>query len=160
MHRGAAGGAGEIGYLPAPKVAASVDPAATDLQDLLGGATVVELAHSLGIDGADARTVATHLAGHPRRSELLAALAPRVALGVVPVLAILDPEVIVLGRPMGAAGGADLATLVGSAIQRDSPWNPIVTTTALSEDPVLRGAREVLLVELRERLFSELETLQ
>ena len=160
VHRGAAGGAGEIGYLPAPKVAASVDPAAADLQDLLGGATVVALAGALGIPGTDARTVAAHLAGHARRGDLLTELAPRIALGVVPVLAILDPEVIVLGGPMGAAGGAELATLVSRAIERDRLWKPRITTTALSDDPVLRGAREVLLVELRERLFSELESLQ
>ncbi len=160
VHRGAAGGAGEIGYLPAPKVAASVDPAAADLQDLLGGATVVALANAVGIPGADARAVATALADHPRRGELLTALAPRIALGVVPVLAILDPEVIVLGGPVGAAGGTDLAALVSEAIERDRLWKPRVTATALGADPVLRGAREVLLVELRERLFSELEALQ
>ena len=37
LHRGTAGGAGEIGYLPVPRTALDLDPTARDLQGLIGG---------------------------------------------------------------------------------------------------------------------------
>ena len=78
---------------------------------------------------------------------MAADIAPRIALGVVPVLAILDPEVIVLGGPIGAAGGAELATLVSRAIERDRLWKPRITTTALSgakKSGLLRNVRPAI----------------
>ena len=54
VHRGAAGGAGEIGYLPVPREASAIDPDGEDLQDLLGGEAVARLARQHGVTG-DAR---------------------------------------------------------------------------------------------------------
>ena len=44
VHRGASGGAGEIGYLPVPREAAAIDPDANDLTDLIGGDAVAAIA--------------------------------------------------------------------------------------------------------------------
>ena len=143
VHRGAAGGAGEIGYLPVPRVAATIDAAAEDLQDLIGGPAVAAL-------------VVRHGGWTPATRE---ALAERIALGVIPVLAILDPEVVVLGGPTGVAGDDELATLVRERVARTSHWNPRVIATNVSHHPVLRGAREVLMHEVRERLFAQLGAL-
>ena len=159
VHRGAAGGAGEIGYLPVPKVAAGIDPAATDLQDLIGGSAVIDIARRHGIEGTDAKSIADSMVGHPHRAAVLAELAPRIALGVVPILAILDPEVIVLGGPIGLAGGDALAELVRVEIERDHPWRPFITGSAVARHPVLRGAREMLMHRVREVLFTEISSL-
>ncbi|MET4781679.1 putative NBD/HSP70 family sugar kinase [Glaciihabitans sp. UYNi722] len=158
MHRGASGGAGEIGYLPVPKTASSIDVDATDLQDLIGGSTVVDIAHRHGVEGTDARSIADAMVGHPERAEVFAELAPRIAHGVIPVLAILDPEVIVLGGPIGAAGGDALAYLVRREIERDHLWRPRVAGSAVEGHPVLRGAREVLMHRLRDLLFTEIDS--
>lgn len=156
VHRGAAGGAGEIGYLPVPQAAAAIDPKATDLQDLIGGEAVAAIAREHGLTGS-AAAILSHLAHHPAREAVFTAIAPRIALGVVPVLAILDPELIVLGGPIGTAGGDLLAGLVRSEIAGTTPWHPGVTRSTVPEFPVLRGAREVLVHQVRQRLFSELD---
>ncbi|MGV8885780.1 MAG: ROK family transcriptional regulator [Microbacteriaceae bacterium] len=156
VYRGAAGGAGEIGYLPVPREATHIDAEAEDLQDLIGGETIAALARSLGSDGATDDEV---IASIGQNAAVLEQLAVRIALGVVPVLAILDPEIVVLGGPVGAAGGQPLAELVRARVSRTSHWNPRVIATTVSQQPVLRGTREVLMHEVRERLFSELGAL-
>ncbi|CAM5525669.1 ROK family transcriptional regulator [Leifsonia shinshuensis] len=147
VHRGASGGAGEIGYLPIPRAAAELDPAAADLQDLIGGPAVAELAAAHGLTG--------DLQGdEAAREALVAELAARVAVGVVPVLALLDPELVVLGGPTGAACGPRLAELVAAEL-RDAWGERAVVATGVPTHPVLRGAREHLLGEVREALFDE-----
>jgi len=147
VHRGASGGAGEIGYLPIPRSAAALDPEAADLQDLIGGPAVDRLATAHGLDG--------DLQGDDdARDELVAELAARVAVGVAPVLALLDPELVVLGGPTGAACGPRLAELVAAEL-RDAWGERAVVATGVPTHPVLRGAREHLLGEVREALFDE-----
>ena len=156
VHRGAAGGAGEIGYLPVPLAAGEIDPDARELQDLVGGPAVIALARHFGVPGADDQAVLGALANHLARETVLKEVARRVALGVVPVLAILDPELIVLGGPIGTAGGELLAELVREEIERTTLWHPRATRSTITAFPVLRGAREVLVHQVRQRLFSEL----
>lgn len=149
VHRGASGGAGEIGYLPIPRSAAELDPEAGDLQDLIGGPAVARLAarHGVSSDGA--------VAGDPgAREAFLGELARRVAVGVVPVLALLDPELVVLGGPTGSAGGDRLAELVTSEL-RPAWGERSVVATGVDAHPVLRGAREHLIGEVRDALFAE-----
>ncbi|MDN4598691.1 ROK family transcriptional regulator [Leifsonia virtsii] len=147
VHRGASGGAGEIGYLPIPRQATELDADARDLQDLIGGPAVSALAAAHGL-GAD-------LSGDPEaRDAFLGELARRVAVGVVPVLALLDPELVVLGGPTGFAGGPRLAELVTREL-RPAWGERSVVATGVAAHPVLRGAREHLIGEVREALFAE-----
>ncbi|HXD61646.1 MAG TPA: ROK family transcriptional regulator [Lacisediminihabitans sp.] len=159
VHRGAAGGAGEIGYLPVPAVAAAVDPHAGTLQDLLGGAAIAELAAAEGVAAGSTSELRASLETHPARHAVLAAFASRVVLGIVPVLAILDPATIVLGGPLGTAAGESLARLVSTEIARAGLWKPEVAASAVPQFPVLRGARHVLEREVRQRLLDELGTI-
>jgi predicted NBD/HSP70 family sugar kinase len=159
VHRGAAGGAGEIGYLPVSRETSVLAPDATDLQELLGGEAVAKLARAHGVSGGSSAELLKALADHPERGAVFAVVAPRIALGIVPVLAILDPEVIVLGGPLGTAGGELLAGLVSDEIARAQPWHPTVTASAIPEFPVLRGAREVLVHAVQKRLLDELSTI-
>ncbi|MEY9950896.1 ROK family protein [Leifsonia sp. EB34] len=152
VHRGVSGGAGEIGYLPIPRSAADLDPEAADLQDLVGGPAVAKLAArhglSFGLQGDDLQ------GDDAAREALVAELAARVAVGVVPVLALLDPELVVLGGPTGAACGPRLAELVAAELR--AAWGErSVVATGVPTHPVLRGAREHLLGEVREALFDE-----
>ncbi|WP_314149326.1 ROK family transcriptional regulator [uncultured Leifsonia sp.] len=153
VHRGASGGAGEIGYLPIPRSAAELDPAAQDLQDLIGGPTVARIAAGHGLpSGYEDALAAVTADGAP--DALLAELATRVAVGVVPVLALLDPERVVLGGPTGAAFGPALADLVAGLL-RERWGSPTVVATGVPAHPVLRGARVHLLSEVRDALFAE-----
>ena len=160
LQRGTSGGAGEIGYLPAPRAAAAFDPDAAELQDLIGGIPVAALTRAAGGDGADYEQAIATLTADPRvRAEVIAALAPRVALGVVPVLALLDPERIVLGGATAIACGAALAEAVAQAVRRTTQWTPDVVTTRVIADPVLAGARDMLRHHLRATLFDRLDRL-
>lgn len=159
VHRGAAGGAGEIGYLSVPWNATSIDANAHELQDLVGGPAVTAIAREHGVVGVDDQTVLAALPQHPAHRAVFTEVARRVAFGVVPVLAILDPELIVLGGPVGTAGGELLAELVGQEIGETTLWHPHVTSSAIPMYPVLRGARKILIQQLQQHLFTELESL-
>lgn len=155
VHRGAGGGAGEIGYLPVPRGAAALDPDAVDLQDLIGGPAILRLARENGLHGRSYADIVEQLSSGADGDRLLAALAPRIAAGVVPVLAVLDPEVVVLGGPTGSAGGRRLAELVKAHLRRGSRWSPEVVTTGVTTHPVLSGARQVLLADVRSGLLDD-----
>jgi predicted NBD/HSP70 family sugar kinase len=156
VHRGASGGAGEIGYLSVPREAAGLAPDANDLTDLIGGPATEAIARANGAIGND---LAELLDGIEDNQAALSELAPRIALGVLPVLAVLDPDVVVLGGPTGTAGGATLAALVEEQVITLSRWRPAVVTTGVLEHPVLAGARELLLGEIRARLHRDVNSL-
>ncbi len=105
LHRGAFGGAGEIGFLPLSVAATALDPSAHTAQDLVGGRAVALLARRHGLDvirlprgalgprgavGADAA-----------RAAVFHDLAERVAHVALPLLATLDPGHLVLAGPTG-----------------------------------------------------------
>jgi predicted NBD/HSP70 family sugar kinase len=156
VHRGASGGAGEIGYLSVPREAAGLAPNARDLTDLIGADAVPNILRAHGATGTTASELLAALATNPGA---LAEVAPRVALGVLPVLAVLDPDVVVLGGPTGSAGGAALAALVEEQVTTLSRWRPAIVTTGVAEHPVLVGARELLLGEIRARLHRDVNSL-
>lgn len=125
VHRGASGGAGEIGYLPVPRDA---DPDAEDLTDLVGRGAY-ERVGDLGL------------------------FADRVAQVAAPVIAVLDPELIILGGPIGIAGGQALADLVSERLGRAH-----VRPSELRTQPVLNGARRLLLHRIRDLLSEAINT--
>jgi len=144
--RGARGGAGEIGYLPL------YPPAHTgDLQDLIGGTAVVGLAAAHGHRG---RTPEEAVAAGARDPEFLAALAERMAVALAPVVAVLDPPLVVLAGPVALSGGAALRDAVVTAMRRAAPLETAVEVTGVSDDAVLLGALNAGLVAVRERLLT------
>lgn len=157
LQRGAGGGAGEIGYLPAPCTAVALDPQAPSLQDLAGSAAVTRLvrAHRPAVRTYEAALRA--LAEDAAREELLADLAARIGETLVPALAVLDPARVVLGGPTGAAGGADLARLVQAYLRRATRWRVPVAASAVTSHPVLRGAALTLAEHLAERLYGSID---
>ena len=163
LHRGAAGGAGEIGYLPVPRAAEGLVPGAEDLTDLLGGEAVAALLAAHGHRGTELDAA---LSGLRDDEVALDDLADRVVLGVIPVLAVLDPELIVLGGPTGAAGGARLAELVSERLsgissrrlEHSSRWRPAVRESGIAGPPVLGGARRMLVGRIHDRLVADIST--
>ena len=113
-----------------------------------------KLARAHGVRGRTLDAVLAELATHPARPAVLAELAARVAVGVIPVLAVLDPPVVVLGGPTGVAGGQTLADLVRGHIRRTTRWSPHISVSTVADHPVLRGARSVVGADLRSRLLD------
>jgi predicted NBD/HSP70 family sugar kinase len=148
LHRGVAGAAGEIGYLPVPGVPLPQDvshPATGAFQSLVGAQALRPLAAGYGFAaptaaGAVQAAVAALAAGDERGSEFLAELAARVATGVAAVSVVLDPGLVVLGGEVGQAGGTALADRVAAEVGRFCPARPHVVPTGVTGQPVLRGA--------------------
>jgi predicted NBD/HSP70 family sugar kinase len=153
--RGASGRAGEIGYLPVPHDMAALDPEARDLQGLAGAAGLARIARRHGVRGRSGPALLAAVADHPARDEILADLARRLAAAVTVVLAVVDPDRVVLGGPTAAVGGAVLADLVQAGIRRESRWSAEVVSSAVTDHPVIRGARELLTAEVREVLIEQ-----
>ncbi|MGV9303105.1 MULTISPECIES: ROK family transcriptional regulator [unclassified Nonomuraea] len=158
LHRGRSGSAGEIGYLPVPGVPLAEDiraepgrlpSLAGGLQSLVSAVAVQELAQSYGFAG-----IAEAVAAGERGEPLLDEIAHRIALGVASVCVVLDPGLVVLGGEVGKAGGSALTARVEEAVARICPIRPEVVTTAVADNPVLRGAVLAALDQAREELFA------
>lgn len=164
VRRGTGGAAGEIGWMPvhgAPlPVGNDEHPAKAGLQALAGGLAVQALAGEHGFGGptaADAVAAAVAaLADGGRGAVFLDELAHRVSIGLAAVCTVLDPGLVVLGGPVGRAGGAELADRVAAEVPRLCLAQPTVLPTTVPGEPVLRGAMQAALEQARERLFSSL----
>jgi predicted NBD/HSP70 family sugar kinase len=175
LHRGTAGAAGEIGYLPVHGAPLHTDlrhPASGGFQSLAGGNVVRELAAGHGFTAptpAEAVRAAVSAASHgdvshgdashgdatsDRAEAFLDELAHRVAVGVASVCVVLDPGLVVLGGEVGRAGGTVLADRVAAAVASIWPSRPRVVPTGVPGEPVLRGAMLAAVARARSALLA------
>jgi predicted NBD/HSP70 family sugar kinase len=167
LHRGWAGAAGEIGYLPVHGAPLHTDirhPASGGFQSLAGGSAVRALAAEHGFAAstaadavAAARAGAEDAAGpddQRRAAAFLDELARRVAVGVASVCLVLDPGLVVLGGEVGQAGGAVLADRVAAGVAAVWPARPRVVPTGVPGEPVLRGAMLAAVAQARAALLA------
>ena len=155
LMRGARGGAGEIGYMPLHSPEHSSRK--LDLQDLFGGAAVLELARDNGVPGhTPAEVVRTAAANPATGGDFLMALADRIVVGLAAVIAVLDPYLVVLAGPIAQAGGAKLLSAVTFAARRAAPLESPIAVTAIEDDAVLLGALDAGLTAVREALIASI----
>lgn len=138
--RGFWGAAGEIGYLPLPSVDSDPAPPLT-FQDLAGNSAVRALAHAHNLtDQTAADAVRTAIARG--NDAFLDELADRIALGLHSIATVIDPGNVVLSGTTAAAGGADLAERVETALARRT-WQRVRILPAMyahGEEAMLRAA--------------------
>jgi len=169
VRRGISGAAGEIGWMPvhgAPLPVGNEHPGKAGLQALAGGLAVQALAAQHGFDGASpAEAVAAATAEAAGDGPAAAAgaafldeLAHRVSIGVAAVCVVLDPGLVVLGGPVGKAGGSELAVRVAAEVSRLCLAHPTVAPTSVPHEPVLRGALQSALAQARAELLGSLGT--
>ena len=155
LHRGTAGAAGEIGYLPVHGAPLHTDirhPASGGFQALAGGRAVRALAAEYGFAApTPAEAVQAAIAGS---EAFLDELAHRVAVGVASVCVVLDPGLVVLGGEVGRAGGAALAARVAADVAGICPARPRVVPTGVPDEPVLRGAMLAAVAQARAALLA------
>jgi predicted NBD/HSP70 family sugar kinase len=165
LHRGTAGAAGEIGYLPVHGAPLHTDlrhPASGGFQSLAGGSVVRELAAGHGFTAttpAEAVRAAVSAADRSGGTNdpaeaFLGELAHRVAVGVASVCVVLDPGLVVLGGEVGRAGGTALADRVAAAVASIWPSRPRVVPTGVPGEPVLRGAMLAAVAQARSALLA------
>jgi predicted NBD/HSP70 family sugar kinase len=144
LHRGAHGAAGEIAFLP--HVSGPLESAAS-------AAAVVAAARQAGTRLRSARSVFAAAAGGDERARTVVAReAAVVARALASIVAVVDPELIVLGGGIGRAPG--FADEVGKQLAQISPVVPDVRPSALGEDAVVDGCLAVGGDELWERVLS------
>ena len=160
LHRGAAGAAGEIGYLPVHGAPLHTDirhPASGGFQSLAGASAVRALAAEHGFaapTAAEAVHAALTSGSAGPGAAFLRELAHRVAVGVASVCVVLDPGLVVLGGDVGQAGGTALAGRVAAEVAGISPARPRVVPTGVPGEPVLRGAMLAAVAQARAALLA------
>jgi predicted NBD/HSP70 family sugar kinase len=153
LHRGATGGAGEIGYMPV--LNGELDRPPIWFQHLVGAPAVRALARKHGIPGRTApQVVERACAGSDPASEAFVdELAARLASGLAVIASVLDPHLVVLSGDTCTAGGTKLARRVQRALRRVSKLRPALMVSGVHGNPALVGALELALHHTRDELF-------
>ena len=142
LHRGAHGAAGEIGFLPQP----SGHPGdARDarrrgpLEAAASAAGIVRAARRAGLRGRlTARSVFEAAEGGDRRAgAVVSTEAQLIARALCTVVAVADPELVVLGGGVGQADG--FLASVTREVRRMAPVLPELRVSALGTDAVVDG---------------------
>ncbi|AYG82845.1 N-acetylglucosamine repressor [Streptomyces hundungensis] len=166
LHRGFTGGAGEVGFLPvpgAPLVRHVTKANSGGFQELAGGQAVPRLARELGVadipagpfnDVAAALITRGAAAAEGPEHALLKAFATALATGLASLVAVLDPELVVLSGGLLTAGGEPLRALVQSELGELAASRPRLVIGEVTQLPVLRGALEAALATTRDEVFD------
>jgi predicted NBD/HSP70 family sugar kinase len=165
LHRGASGGAGEIGYLPVPGAALpekntesvtwGMPALAGGLGALAGADAVRDLARAHGFDEPTAtECVRAAASAGASGGPFLDELATRLAYGVASVTIVLDPELVLVSGELGRAGGERLVRRIQDAVGRICPTRPRVALSEVVGNPVLQGALFAALDQARDEVFS------
>ncbi|UIX34553.1 ROK family transcriptional regulator [Streptomyces sp. GQFP] len=168
LHRGATGGAGEVGFLPvpgAPLVRHVARNNSGGFDELAGLPTVLRLAREHGLaappggsltDKAAAVVAeAARTSGSPGPgATLLAEFATRLATGLASIVSVIDPELIVLAGGLITAGGEPLRALIQSELAELAVPRPAIRLSTIPDGPVLCGALQAALAATRDEVFD------
>jgi predicted NBD/HSP70 family sugar kinase len=156
LHRGAHGAAGEIAYLPlaGPEVSAAEARRHGLLEAVASASAVVKAARSAGVRGS---TTARHVfaaaaSGDPRAAAVVDNEVRLIARAVCSVVAVVDPELVVLGGGIGQAPG--VAQAVTAELEKLVPFVPDVRVSALGQDAVVDGCLVLGLERAWQRLLD------
>lgn len=153
--RGATGAAGEIGFLPLER-----DPGrgkkGKSLETRVGAAALVRSARSAGLTGVrTAKDVfAAAAAGNQVAREVVAVEAKDIAYAIACVIAVTEPEVVILGGGIALSGEALLEPLTAQ-LRRIAPFSPPVVLSSIGDDATLLGAIAVGSDRARDLVFTE-----
>ncbi|WP_444852156.1 ROK family transcriptional regulator [Streptomyces sp. NPDC000229] len=166
LHRGFTGGAGEVGFLPvpgAPLVRQVTKANSGGFQELAGAQVLPRLAREYGIEdiprgehaevGAELVRRAAASDAEPYR-RLLDAFATGLATGLASLVAVLDPELVVLSGEVIVAGGEPLRERVRAELGELAASRPRLVAGGVQRHPVLRGALESALAATRDEVFD------
>jgi predicted NBD/HSP70 family sugar kinase len=142
LHRGFHGSAGEIAYLPISDGLGSDEHDARrrgTLEAAGSAPAVVRAARRAGMRGplSAQRVFAAAARGDARAAAVVADEARMVAKAICAVVAVADPELVVLGGGIGQAPG--FADSVTAALRGLVPVTPEIRVSALGNDAVVDG---------------------
>lgn len=153
--RGTRGGGGEVAYLPI-----GGDPFDTrgfrlgTLENAVGSVAIAEryagLANTPGITVRDIFARLAH--GDSAAAATLEETARIIAAAIAAVIAVLDPELVVLGGGIGAR--LEMVELVRSHLPRCTPFPPRLEASALGNRATLIGAIGVAVGRMHDEFFG------
>lgn len=157
--RGATGGAGEIGYLPLPgsplQRDGGADGSCGGFQELIGAPAVLRLARARGLAAATATEALTRAAATPGPGDaVLTELGRRLATGLAAVVAVVDPELVVLSGAVCRAGGERLRAVVEEELTGLALPRPQLRLSSVEGSPILTGALRTALAGARRTVFD------
>ncbi|WP_374230898.1 ROK family transcriptional regulator [Streptomyces sp. UNOC14_S4] len=161
--RGATGGAGEIGYMPLPGAplayggedATAGPDGGGGFQMLVASPAVLALASAHGLEARTAPDALTLAAAVPGAGDdVLAELGRRLAVGLAAVVAVVDPELVVLSGAVCQAGGERLRAMVEAELTGLCLPRPLLRLSSVEGSPILTGALRVALAEARDSVFD------
>ncbi|MFG2996730.1 ROK family transcriptional regulator [Streptomyces sp. NPDC048340] len=109
-----------------------------------------------GAEVAQAVAILSRAAAAPEGANLrlLQSYATALATGLAAVVAVLDPEIVVLSGAVTDAGGDPLRELIEAELADLAPSQPHLVAGEVRERPVLRGALESALAATRDEVFD------
>jgi predicted NBD/HSP70 family sugar kinase len=161
LRRGAAGLAGEIGFLRLDLDASVREGhratwSTGAFESLVGSAAIVALGREHGVlEGTSVAAIfdaARH--GDPAADRVVKIEARRLAHAIAAVAAVLDPELVVLGGGIGTGGGDLLLRPIGAALASISPFSPRLEVSTLGADAVIAGCTATGLGLAFDRIFG------
>lgn len=160
LRRGVTGGAGEIAFLQpsgATVVHNPVRGGTGALEQWASGRELTDLAHRHGLRGDHAATVVAQAVDSPDPSAaaFIDELARRYALGLSAVIALVDPEAIVLAGSVLAAGGDMLRARISFHLRDVAITSPRLLGSTVEGNPVLAGALHTALDQTRASVFGK-----
>jgi predicted NBD/HSP70 family sugar kinase len=156
VYTGATGGAGEIGYMRLGlRPTGGGDDLPPTFHDLVGAEAVQALADEHGLPPSPSAAVTEARRDLGRGMPFLAELARRLAGGLAPIVAVLDPPLVVLAGPTCSPGGEVLVQLVSEELRAMSPYHTRLVASECDGSPVLQGGLDAGLTRLRARLFAD-----
>jgi predicted NBD/HSP70 family sugar kinase len=157
LHRGARRAAGEISFLPLGESDPRADPAASRrhgmLETVASGPGVVATARRLGMTGriTAKRVFDAARAGDAVAGRAVAREADLIARALASVIAVLDPDLIVIGGGIGAHGADVLLGAVHDQLATMTPFGPPrIEASILGDDAVVLGALATGLAHARQ----------
>ena len=155
LYTGATGGAGEIGYMRLGLRPYGPGELPATFDDLVGLVAVAALAREHGLPPVPAEAVAAARQDLTTGMPFLSELARRLAGGLAPIVAVLDPPLVVLAGPTCVPGGEVLVQLVTEELRAISPFHTRLAVSEVHGSPVLQGGLDAGLARVRTRLFAE-----
>src|SRR4051812_42070210 len=153
VHRGRNGAAGELDYAFVG-VGPDADPCAAAVAVFAQAIAATHAGVTSLLPPFEPRPIfAAARAGDPLAREIVAEEARRIALHVLPVAAVADVDLVVLGGGIGANGDL-LLQPIRTHLARALPYPPRVEVSALGEAAVLTGALATGVRAARENVLS------
>jgi predicted NBD/HSP70 family sugar kinase len=154
LHRGHNGAAGEVDFALIG-LAQDVDPCAGAISEFAAALAAERDAGTTLRAPFDAREIfAAARAGDALAQEVVEEVARRIALHIVPVAAVTDVSLAVLGGGLGANGDL-LLQPVRDRLRNWIPYPPRVDVSSLGEAAVLTGALAIGLRSALDNVFVE-----